>query len=144
MHPSDLEFSRAIGIRRAPVGAPHVLELPFEPVVRNHVGTVHAAAQFALAEAASAVCLQRDYPEWSGRVFAVVRGSTVKYRRPGQSTLYAYAEPGASTREHLARDLATRSRAAATVHVELKDAAGTLTFAGDFEWFISPLPSPPP
>lgn len=144
MKPTDLAFSQALGIRAAPPGSPHVLELPFSPVVANHLGTMHAAAQFALAESASAACLQREFPQLAGRVFAVMRGAKLKYRRPAQDTLFAFAAPDESTRLHLERDLATRSRAAATVHVELKDAAGDLTFAGDFEWFLAPsAPSAP-
>jgi len=137
MKPSDLEFSQVLGIRAAPAGSPHLLELPFAPVVANHLGTMHAAAQFALAESASAACLQRDFPQLDGRVFAVMRGAKRKYRRPARDTLFAFATPDEFTRAHLAPDLATRSRTAATVRVELKDAAGNLAFAGDFEWFIA-------
>lgn len=137
LKPSDLEFSHALGIRAAPAGSAHLLELPLAPVVANHLGTMHAAAQFALAESASAACLQRDFPQLDGRVFAVVRGARLKYRRPAGGTLFAFAAPDEFTRTHLVPDLATRSRAAATVRVELKDAAGHLTFAGDFEWFIA-------
>lgn len=124
-------------MRAAPAGAAHLLELPFGEVTRNHVGTMHAAAQFALAEAASAACLQRDFPALDGRVFAVVRGVQLKYRQAATGTLFAFAEPDASTREHLASDLATRTRTTATVRVELKDAAGHVSFAGSFEWFIA-------
>lgn len=134
--PTDLAFNRALGIVDAPDGAAHLLELPFAAVVQNHLGTVHAAAQFALAEAASAERLRRDYGAQAGPVLAVVRGVAVKYRRPASGDLLAYAELDALTREHLAHDLATRTRITATVHVELKSRSGELTFAGDFTWFI--------
>lgn len=137
VHPSELPFSQAIGLRPAPAGASHLLELPHSEVTKNHVGTMHAAAQFALAEAASALCLQREFPTLADQVFAVVRGSSLKYRRAATSTLYAYARPDDFTREHLVADLATRTRTAATVLVELKDAEGNLAFAGSFEWFIA-------
>ena len=137
VHPSELPFSQALGLRPAPAGAAHLLELPCTDVTRNHVATMHAAAQFALAEAASAVCLQREFPEFSDRVFAVVRGSQVKYRKAATSTLYAFARADDATRAHLASDLATRTRTSATVLVELKDADGNVAFAGSFDWFIA-------
>ncbi len=137
MHPSELPFSQALGLRAAPPGAAHLLELPCTDVTRNHVGTMHAAAQFALAEAASAVCLQREFPALADQVFAVVRGSQLKYRKAATETLYAFARPDDATRTHLAHDLATRSRTSATVLVELKDAAGNVCFAGSFDWFIA-------
>jgi acyl-coenzyme A thioesterase PaaI-like protein len=144
MKPTDLAFNQALGIKDAPAGAEHLLELPLAPLVQNHLGTMHAAAQFALAEAASAERLRRDYAAQAGAALAVVRGVTVKYRKAATGELLAYAQPDASTREHLARDLATRSRAIATVLVELKDRAGTLTFAGSFDWFIGqPEPASP-
>ncbi|MBA4138394.1 MAG: hypothetical protein C0518_13880 [Opitutus sp.] len=135
--PTDLAFSQALGLRPAPPGAAHLLELPIGDRVRNHIGTMHAAAQFALAEAASAACLQRDFPALDGHVFAVVRGAELKYRQAATDTLLAFAEPDAFTREHLVNDLATRTRSVATVLVELKDAAGNVSFSGRFEWFIA-------
>lgn len=137
MKPTDLALSQALGLRAAPPGAAHLLELPLADVTRNHVGTMHAAAQFALAEAASAACLQREFPALAGQVFAVVRGAQVKYRGAATGTLFAFAQPDAFTRTHLVDDLATRTRTTAAVVVELKDAEGKLAFAGTFEWFIA-------
>ncbi len=137
MKPTDLAFNQALGLVAAPAGAAHLLELPFAPVVQNHVGTAHAAAQFALAEAASAACLQRDFPQLDGKVFAVVRGVQLKYRQAGSGDLLAYAQPDDLTRANLVRDLETKIRTTATVRVELKDRAGHVTFAGSFDWFIA-------
>lgn len=137
MKPTDLAFSQALGLRAAPPGAAHLLELPLTDVTRNHVGTMHAAAQFALAEAASAACLQREFPTLDGQVFAVVRGAQLKYRGAATGALFAFAQPDDFTRANLVHDLASRTRTTATVAVELKDAAGKLAFAGTFEWFIA-------
>lgn len=134
--PTDLALNRALGIVDAPAGAAHLLEMPLSDAVANHLGTMHAAAQFALAEAASAACLQRDFPDVQD-VFAVVRGAQVKYRQPARSDLLAFAEPDTFTREHLRSDLASRTRVAASVKVELKDRAGTLTLVATFDWFIA-------
>lgn len=136
MKPTDLAFNQALGIIAAPHGAAHLLELPMRELVQNHVGTLHAAAQFALAEAAAAACLQRDFPD-VGEVFAVVRGAKIKYRNAATDDLLAFAEPDEFTRQHLRNDLATRTRTSATVDVELKDRAGRLAFAGSFNWFIA-------
>lgn len=137
MKPTDLAFSQALGIVAAPAGAPHLLELPLSPLVLNHVGTVHAAAQFALAEAASAACLQRDFPELDGRVFAVVRGVQVKYRSAARGALRAFGTPDDDTRRHLAADVAGRTRASASVRVDLHDPEDKVTFAATFDWFIA-------
>jgi acyl-coenzyme A thioesterase PaaI-like protein len=137
---TDLAFNRLLGIRPAPGGAAHVLEMPFGANVKNHLGSMHAAAQFALAEAASAECLQRHCGAEAGEVFAVVRSVEVKYRKPAAADLLAYAEPDDATRHTVLTELATRGRVSAVILIDLKDREGTLTFHGKFEWFISRLP----
>jgi acyl-coenzyme A thioesterase PaaI-like protein len=140
---TDLAYNRALGLRDAPAGAEHLLELPFAPPLHNHIGTMHAAAQFSLAEAASAECLQRHFGAAVGEVFAVVRGVEVKYRKPASGDLLAYGRPDDATRDHLVADLAGRGRTNAVILIDLKDRSGTLTFHGKFEWFISRVPPPP-
>jgi acyl-coenzyme A thioesterase PaaI-like protein len=138
MKPTDLALNRALGLVEAPAGAQHLLEMPLAPLVQNHVGTAHAAAQFALAEAASAACLQREFGPAVGEVFAVVRGSTLKFRKPAtRGSLLAFAQTDEFTRQNLIRDLATRTRTTANVLVELKDLDGNVTFTGSFQWFIA-------
>jgi len=139
---TDLAYNQALGIRAAPAGAAHLLELPFAPLVRNHLGTVHAAAQFSLAEAASAECLQRHFGAAVGEVFAVVRGVEIKYRRPATGDLLAFGAPDHHTCEQLLSELTGRGRSGAVILIDLKDRDGTLTFHGKFEWFISRLPPP--
>jgi acyl-coenzyme A thioesterase PaaI-like protein len=141
---TDLALNRLLGIVAAPADAAHLLEMPFTPQLHNHLGTMHAAAQFALAEAASAECLQRHFGTAVGPVFAVVRGVEVKYRKPAASDLLAFASPDDNTREHFLADLASRGRFSPVILVDLKDRTGTLTLHAKFDWFISRVPPPSP
>ncbi|MDB6115314.1 MAG: hypothetical protein JWQ83_2267 [Lacunisphaera sp.] len=143
MKATDLALNQWLGMREAPAGAAHLLELPFTPALHNHLGTMHAAAQFALAEAASAACLQRHFGA-AGDVFAVVRGAEIKYRKPAISDLLAFGAPDEATRTGWLAELAARGRAPAVILIDLRDRAGTLTFHGKFDWFISRVPPPPP
>ena len=142
MKATDLALNQLLGIIAAPAGTAHLLEMPFTAKLHNHLGTVHAAAQFALAEAASAECLQRHFGDAVGRVFAVVRSIEATYRKPATGDLLAYGAPDENTRSHLLAELAARGRTSALILIDLKDRAGTLTFHGKFEWFISQLPPP--
>lgn len=139
---TDLAYNQALGIRDAPPEAEHLLEMPFGPLVHNHLKTVHAAAQFSLAEAASAECLQRNFGAALGEVFAVVRGVEVKYRKAATAELLAYGAPDEFTRAQLLNEIKERGRGKAVILIDLKDRAGTLTFHGQFEWFISRVPPP--
>jgi len=140
---TDLAFNQALGIRAAPAGTAHLLELPFTPLVLNHVGIMHAAAQFSLAEAASAECLQRHFGAAVEGLFGVMRAVEVKYRRPATGDLLAFGAPDDHTRDCLLDELARRGRTGAVILIDLKDRAGTLTFHGKFEWFISRVPPVP-
>ena len=144
MKVTDLAFNQRLGLVAAPAGAAHLLELPLTPALHNHLGSMHAAAQFALAEAASAECLRRHFGAALGEVFAVVRSVEVKYRKPATGDLRAFGEPDENTRDHLVAEFAARGRFSAVIRVDLKDHTGTLTFHGKFDWFISRVPSPAP
>jgi acyl-coenzyme A thioesterase PaaI-like protein len=142
MKATDLALNQLLGIRDAPAGGSHLLEMALTPALQNHLGTMHAAAQFALAEAASAECLQRQFGDLDGHVLAVVRGVEVKYRKPATGDLLAYGRLDEHTRAALRSELAARGRAVAVILIDLKDCHGTLTFHGKFDWFIS-LPTSP-
>lgn len=138
----DLALNRIIGIRGAPEGAGHVLEMPLADTVVNHLGTIHAAAQFALAEAASAELLLRRFTALSGNVVAVIRSAAVKYRKPATSLLRAFAKldsPDAG--ETLPRDLESRGHVVVQVRVELMGEDGRNTFIGEFGWHIAKAPA---
>jgi acyl-coenzyme A thioesterase PaaI-like protein len=142
LKPVDLALNRALGITEAPVGAAHLLEMPATPLVQNHLGTVHAAAQFALAEAASAECLHRQFAAGIGTVVPDVRRAEVKYRAAARETLFAFAELDAETRAGFLADLTARGRAVAQVQVLLKNAGGAVSFSGTFEWFVARADAP--
>lgn len=142
MKATDLALNRLLGIIAAPAGSEHLLEMPFTPPLHNHLGTMHAAAQFALAEAASAECLRRHFGAAVGPVFAVVRGVKVKYRKPATAGLLAFACPDDNTRDQFLPELAARGRFSPVILVDLKDRAGTLTLHAKFDWFISRVPPP--
>ena len=137
MRPTDLAFNQSLGMRDAPAGAPHLLELPWSDLLRNHVGTVHAAAQFALAEAASAECLRRTFPELADRVLAVVRRVDLRYRQAATGDLLAFGELAGEKAAEGRAELARRGQALLAVNVELRDAAGATTFVGTFTWYVS-------
>lgn len=140
MRPTDLALNQLLGVRDAPPGASHLLELPWSDRLLNHVGTLHAAAQFALAEAASAEYLRRQFPDLAARALAVVREVELRYRRAASGDLQAFGRAPAEAAAQLRADLAERGHAFVLVEVEVRDAAGLITSAGRFRWYISVSP----
>jgi len=126
-----IPFNRFLGLRAD--GA--TLTLPADPNYQNHVGTVHAGAQFALAEAASGQWLLSHFGAEAAGNRAVVRHADVKFRRPATGELTAHADAALDEVERFLDTLSRRGRAAIEVHVRLLDAEGSVTLEASFEWF---------
>lgn len=103
----------------------------------NHLGTVHAAAQFSLAEACSAQLLKELFPSRADEFIPLVRQVALKYRKPALGAVYAKARLLNTCYESLVEQLEHRKRALFHVSVELFDNADTLVMNADFEWFVT-------
>ena len=131
MDVAAIPFNRFLGLLQS--GA--ALTLPADAKYRNHLGTVHAGAQFALAEAASGQWLLDRFGEQAAGYVAVVRHADVKYRRPAVGELTAQASAPAEEAERFLETVTRRGRAAIEVRVQVLGADGSITLEGGFEWF---------
>ena len=134
-----IPFNALIGIQRAEAeGA--LLRLPSDPRYLNHLGSVHASALLALAEASSGEFLLRHFGSSEG-IVPVVRRLDSKFRRPasGSVTSTASATPEALAR--LDAELASKGRSIILVIVELHDHSGTNVLSATVEWFIQRRPA---
>jgi len=131
MNVEDIPFNRFLGLRLD--GS--VLTLPADPKYQNHLGTVHAGAQFSLAEAASGQWLLDKFGDRAAEYLAVVRHVDVKYRRPATGELTARAEVDEEKAEQFRATLDRRGRAAIEVRVHVVSADQEVTLEAAFEWF---------
>jgi acyl-coenzyme A thioesterase PaaI-like protein len=136
MHVTDLAINKTLGMQLVSAGHGHILEMPESPLLLNHVGTVHASVQFALAEASSGEFLLRHLGDAQNQVLAVLRTSEVKFRKPAHGVLRASARFADGIAESLTTELASRGRALASVLVEVADAQGVVTMSGQYGWFL--------
>lgn len=130
-------FVAKLGMARDAAGA---LCLPASATLHNHLGTVHASAQFALAETASGDALFQAFPDLADEVLAVVRDARVKFRQPAASTLTAKVSIDAEAQAQLREQFARKGRAFISVAVTLLDVAGGVTCEGQFDWYIQRRP----
>lgn len=112
------------------------LALAFNEHLQNHLGTFHASAQFALAEACSGLALQRHFPHLADLVVPVLRKSELKFKQPAQSAILAKAHLDAETQEEFELQLKKKGRATITVPVEITDQLGNITLSGVYEWYV--------
>ena len=131
MNVADIAFNRFLGLR----SDGSVLTLPEDPRYKNHVGTVHAGAQFSLAEAASGQWLLGKFGDAAADHLAVVRHVEVKYRRPAAGELTAKAEVSDDDAGRFRDTLERRGRAAIEVRVQVLGADHGITLEATFEWF---------
>ena len=132
---TELPFNRFLGIETASSPA-QLLRLPAGAQYLNHLGTVHASAQLALAEASSGEFLLRHFGS-SGGVVPVVRRFESKFRKPANGAVTSTVSVPTEALEQLGTDLATKGRAIVSVAVELHDESGAHTLSATVEWFIT-------
>ncbi|NER38842.1 MAG: DUF4442 domain-containing protein [Oscillatoria sp. SIO1A7] len=133
---TKVPFIQKAGIRYDRSG---ILNLEFCKSIHNHVGTIHASAQFALAETASGDCLQSLCPELSDKVFAILREAKVKYRQPAEKSVSAYSSVDDDSISVFRDRLARKGRSTIEIAVEIRDLDGTVTCSGIFKWFVQTI-----
>ena len=134
MRAVEIPFVSHVGIEERTAEA---LQLSLTKQTSNHVGTMHAAALFALAETQSGVYLQSLFPEYGvDEVLPLLRGSSLKYRAPATSTVYAVATTSIEEQERFLSQFERKGRAGITVAVTLKDSTETVVMTGEFSWFV--------
>jgi acyl-coenzyme A thioesterase PaaI-like protein len=136
MHVTDFAINKSLGMRLCPSASGHILEMPETSLLLNHVGTIHASAQFALAEACSGEFLLRYLGEAQSSVLAVLRTADVKFRKVARGPLRASARFTDGPDDSLAAELEARGRALVSVFVEVADEQGLITMTGQYDWFL--------
>lgn len=104
--------------------------------VGNHVGTMHAGAQFSLIEAISGAAVSSAFLDLLGRAVPLAQGAELTYRRParGDVTADAFVDPAEVSR--VRDDLEAHGRARFDVRVTVTDAQGTLATEATMRWYI--------
>lgn len=133
MQVTELPFNKFIGLQESN-NPEYLMMLPAGEHYGNHLGTVHASALFALAEATSGMLLVHEFAEISNAV-PVVRNVDAKYKKPASGTVFSKARLSVKKNAVL-ESLETKNRALVPVQVTLHDAEGLLLVQATFEWFI--------
>ena len=136
MDVTKIPFVDKVGIQRNTDGE---LELPFNVGVQNHLQTIHASAQFALAETASGDILRKSFPDLVGKVVPVLRESQIKFKKPAYKKIAAYPSVTAETLSKFDEQISKKGRALISVNVQVKDVDGKVTCTGTFKWFVQKI-----
>ncbi|HEX9063364.1 MAG TPA: YiiD C-terminal domain-containing protein [Clostridia bacterium] len=133
---TKIPFNDFIKIKKAEKEG-HILEIQDKPQYLNHLGTVHASAQFALAEATSGQYLLEVFKEYAeGGIIPVVRAVETKYKKPAKGDIYSNASMSEEDIEKVRGYLRVKGRAILEVAVQVRDSEEEVTMVSKFTWFI--------
>jgi acyl-coenzyme A thioesterase PaaI-like protein len=136
MDVTQLPFNRHLGLEPAAEDSGFLVSLPDGPQYVNHLGTVHASALLAVAEAGSGAFLVRQFGSGAGFV-PVVRRLEAKFRKPARGRVSARCAVPAEEVGRWSAELAARGRVSAPVTIEVVDATGVVVLSAVVEWFIA-------
>jgi len=135
MDVTKLPFNQFIGLKKSDKEA-YILMLDNKPEYLNHLDTVHASAQFALAEASSGSFLLEEFSELTD-IIPVVRKVETKYKKPATGSVYSKAKFFECEKSEVFEALNQRGKALLKVEVSLFDDSDILIMQSVFEWFIA-------
>ena len=113
--------------------------LDFKNDVLNHIETIHAGAQFALAETQSGLHLQSLFPELEGKVIPVLRDAQIKYKKPAQEKIIAFSSTDEEAVIKFKSQFEKKGRDSLQIEVKIKDIDDVLTCQATFTWFVQVL-----
>jgi len=113
--------------------------MPYQKALTNHVGILHAAAIYALAETTAGVASSVIIP--GGAAIVLLRSGQVKYTRKAEGDLVAKACARTAVADKARTDFAAAARADAEINVAVTDAEGQIVFEGSFDYALRPLRS---
>jgi len=112
------------------------LALDLRPEVHNHIGGMHAAAQFTLAETQSGLYLLSLFPDSATEMMPLLRSSSLKYKSPASTSLSARAWVNETERAKFEVQYRKKGRGLLRIGVELVDEEGTVTMVSEFLWYV--------
>ncbi len=129
---TDIPFVKHIGMKEEE----GKLSLSLKKPICNHVETIHAAAQFTLAETESGMRLQSLFPELEQKVIPLVREAQIKYKKPATQKITAYSFVEEEDVEKFKIQFAKKGRALLQIKVEIRDIEDVLTCEARYTWYV--------
>jgi hypothetical protein len=136
MQITEIPFNKLLGMKPGTAASGRLLQIDESPLLANHLGTVHASVQLALAEASSAEFLLQQFPGFAAKFFGVVRRIQAKFISPLTGRISSTASMGDKHSQRLLRMLGTQGRGLVVVEVEILDDSATIGMSSSIEWFI--------
>ena len=132
----NLPFNKLIGLEMSGPENNLMVSLSEGAQYLNHLGTVHASALLAVAEAGSGEFLYRNFGHIEN-VVPVLRRIEAKFRRPANGCVASRCSLSEGLLEKWNLELASRKRLLAAIPIEVIDSTGEVVLTATAEWFIT-------
>jgi acyl-coenzyme A thioesterase PaaI-like protein len=139
MDVTQLPFNRHVGLESCSPESGFLVALPAGPQYTNHLGTVHASALLAVAEAGSGAFLVEQLGASAGFI-PVVRRLEATFRKPARGRVSARCTVSADEVAKWSAELSNRGRVLAPVAMEVLDAESVVVLSAEVEWIIARAP----
>lgn len=139
---TELPFNQFLGIKKSNLAEAGILELNDLPRYKNHLNTVHASAQFALAEACGGEFLLRRFKELATDYVSMLRRAEIKFTKPATGKIYAKATAAEEEIQKFLTELKTKHHAVISVNVAVMDYDWATTMSATFEWVVQQVGEP--
>ena len=133
---TEIPFNKFLGISLS-ADEKFLLQLDAREEYKNHLGTVHAAALFTLAEGSGAQFLLNCFPDMADVVIPVVRKAEVIFKKPASGVIVSKAAFVNTSVNEITELLLRKKRTSLTTQVELFDVQNVKVFQANFEWFVT-------
>ncbi|MDR1616581.1 MAG: DUF4442 domain-containing protein [Syntrophomonadaceae bacterium] len=135
IEPTELPFNVLIGLRYSD-NADYMFMLEDKNQYQNHVGTVHASAQFALAEATSGHYLKQEFFSELPDLIPLLKKVEVRYRKPAKGKLFSKAALKDVNKQEVIASINEKGNALASVETFLFDKDANMVMQSLYEWYV--------
>lgn len=133
----EIPFNKFIGLQQADTENDSIFKLEQKKEYLNHLGTIHASALFALAEATSGEFLLNEFKDHKFDIIPVVRKVEIKYSKPANGTVFSKACIIDSNINDIINELRIKKRIIIKVRVDIFGNDKEKLFTSVFDWFIT-------
>ena len=137
MNVLEIPFNKFIGLQQADTDNDYIFRLDPRDEYLNHLGTIHASALFALAEASSGEFLLNQFKDYKLDIIPVVRKVEIKYSKPASGIIFSKACINDSGINEIINELKIKKRIIIKVRVDIYGNNSEKLFTSTFDWFIT-------
>ena len=137
MNALEVPFNKYVGLQYADTEDDSILKLVQREEYLNHLGTLHASLLFTIAEATSGEFLFRKFKDYELDVIPVVRKVEIKYRKPGNGTVFSKADFFDTDSAEIIEELNNKKRVIIKVRVDIYNDQNDKLVSSVIDWFIT-------